>query len=401
MAYAMGAPEIRALARVVKSGFLFRYGWPGSGWRREVETFEHRFAKFIGVPFAVATTSGTASLQAAMAALGVGLGDEVIVPAFTFLATPLAVLAVGAIPIVADIDEGLGLDPKDVARKITRKTKAIIPVHMMGLVANLGPLLGLARKHDLLVIEDCCQATGGTWRNRRLGAWGDAGAFSHNHYKTLSAGEGGTVTLKTRKHFERAMLYQDAGSYFFDPRLRGLKLQYFAGHNFRMSELLGAMLNAQLDRLPGFLTKMNGIKRRMTKALAHHPVCPPAPTHDLKGDCGKALFLRVHDRAFATRFANALERKGVAVHSWFRSLESDRHIYRNWWPIMHKHGHFDPRQDPYRTTESGRKVRYTLDMAPRCLDLLGRTVAVSIDPSWSRARESEVLRTIERTVRTV
>ncbi len=402
MAYAMGTPEIKAVSAVIRGGFLFRYGYPGSGWRGEVKRFENTFARFIGVRYAVATTSGTASLQTAMAALGIGLGDEVIVPAFTFMATPLAVLAVGAIPVIADVDDGLGLDPVDVARNITRRTRAIIPVHMMGLIANLGKLLPLARRRGLKVIEDCAQATGGRWRGRRCGSLGDAGAFSHNHYKTISAGEGGTVTLKSLAHFERAMIYQDAGAYFFDPRMRHFKKDgYFAGGNFRLSELLGAQLNAQMKRLPGFLSAMNGSKRRLTAALAHHPVCPPGPVHELAGDCGKALFLRVESRGFATRLADALERKGVGTHSWFRSLESDRHIYRNWWPIMNKRGHYDRRQDPYRTTPAGRAVRYSQDMAPRCLDLLGRTVAVNIDPSWSRARERAVLGIVDRTARSI
>src|SRR5690349_15645842 len=126
MAYAMGNPEIEAVARVIRGGFLFRYGRKADGWRGEVERCETRWAKFIGVPYAVNVTSGTAALMTAMAALGIGKGDEVIVPGYTFMATPLAVLACGGIPVVADVDAGLGLDAADVARKITRRTKAII-----------------------------------------------------------------------------------------------------------------------------------------------------------------------------------------------------------------------------------------------------------------------------------
>lgn len=402
MAYAMGEPEVRAVARVIRSKFLFRYGRSQDGWRGEVERFERRWATFIGVKYAVATTSGTASLMAAMAALGIGKGDEVIVPGYTFMATPQAVLAVGGIPVIADVDEGLGLDPVDVARKVTRRTKAIIPVHMIGLVANLGPLLKLARRKKLLVIEDVCQATGGRWRGRRLGSWGDAGAFSHNHYKTISAGEGGTVTVKSREHFERVMIYQDAGSYFFDPRMRGFKSdRYFAGMNFRMSELLGAQLNAQMDRLPGLLAKMNGSKRRLWRAFRGHPVCPAAPVHDLAGDCGKTVILRVESPRLALKLGDALAAKGFWCGTWFRSLETDRHIYQNWWPVLNKRGHFDPRQDPYKTTPNGRAIRYSRDMCPRTLDLLGRSVAVNIDPGWTRAREREVIRLVDRTARTI
>jgi 8-amino-3,8-dideoxy-alpha-D-manno-octulosonate transaminase len=228
-----------------------------------------------------------------------------------------------------------------------------------------------------------------------------AGAFSHNHYKTISAGEGGTVTLNDRIHFERAMLYQDAGAYFFDPRMRKLHIKHFAGGNFRMSELLGAMLNAQMRRLPRLLRVMNSIKQRMYRALKDHPSTPCAPVHDLKGDCGKALFLRLPASRLSTPFADKLNAAGVPAQSWFRDLNSDRHIYQNWWPILDKRGHIDPRQNPYTTTEAGRKVRYSRDMAPRCLDLLARSVAVGINPNWSRARVDQVVEKIDRTARTL
>ncbi len=399
MAYAMGAPEIREVSRVIRGGFLFRYGSPASGWQGQVARFEQTFARFTGVKYAVATTSGTASLMTALASLGIGKGDEVIVPAYTFMATPLAVLAVGAVPVIADIDEGLGLDPLDTGKKITKRTRAIIPVHMQGLIANLGPLLTLARKKNLLVVEDCAQATGGSWRGRRCGSWGHAGAFSHNHYKTISAGEGGNITTNDRTVFEKAMLYQDAGAYFFDPRMRKISIPHFAGGNFRMSELLGAQLNAQMKRLPGFLKTMNRIKRRIVAALADHPVAPAAPVHDLAGDCGKVVVLRTGAPAIATKLADLLNARGVPTSSWFRDLNSDRHIYQNWWPILNKRGHIDPRQDPYKTTEAGLKVAYSKRMAPRCLDLLGRSVCIVIHPSWNDARVRQVIETVDRTAR--
>jgi len=396
MAYEMGAPEIREVAKVIRSRFLFRYGDPALGWTKQVERFEKSFARYIGTRYAVATTSGTASLMTALAALGVGKGDEVIVPGYTFIATPLSVLSVGAIPVVADVDEGLGMDPEDAKRKMSRRTRAIIPVNMAGLVANMGPLLKLARSRGVFVVEDCAQATGGSWRGRKLGSLGDAGAFSFNHYKTITAGEGGTVTLKERRHFERAMLYQDAGCYFFDPRLRRLSIPYFAGMNFRMGEILGAILNAQMKRLPGIVRRMNAIKRAIMKKLAGHPVAPPAPVHDLAGDCGKCIVLRLEEPKMATKLADRLNAGGVETASWFRSLSSDRHIYQNWWPILRKRGNIDPRQDPYRTTPAGRAVRYSRAMCPRTLELLGRSVAVQIFPGWSRGKVESVVRAVEK-----
>ena len=398
MAYEMGGAESRAVARLIRSKFLFRYGWPGSGWTGRVDKFEEIFARFVGVKYAVATTSGTASLITALAALGIGKGDEVIVPGFTFMATPLAVLAVGAVPVIADVDEGLGLDPVDVRKKISRRTRAIIPVHMTGLIANLGPLLKLARSRNIRVVEDCAQATGGSYRGRRVGSWGDAGAFSHNHYKTISAGEGGTVTVKERRQFERAMLYQDAGAYFFDPRMRKISIPYFAGLNYRMSEVLAAILLEQMKRLPRMLKSMNASKRALMKMLDGHPICPPAPVHDLEGDCGKCVILRLTDSKKAIALADRLNAGGVETASWFRSLSTDRHIYQNWWPVLSKRGNIDPRQNPYLTTPAGRAVRYSRDMCPRTLDLLGRSISVQIKPGWGRRRLEAVARTVEREV---
>lgn len=397
----MGTPEIKEVSKVLRSGWLFRYGWPKHGWTRQVERFEESVRRQVRVPYAVATTSGTASLMTAMAALGVGKGDEVIVPGYTFMATPLAVLAVGAVPIIADIDDSLGLDPDDVKRKISSRTKAIIPVHMVGLVANLGPILKTARAKRILVIEDCCQATGGSYRNRPLGSWGQAGAFSYNHYKTISAGEGGAVTLKERKHFERAMLYMDAGAFFFSPKMRHLSVKYFCGMNFRMSEVIGAVLNAQMKRLPRILRTMNRIKRRMFKALDGHPVCPPAPVVDLRGDCGKTLILRIADAGLTRRLARALEARGLPVQSWFKDFESDRHIYRNWWPVIRKNGHFDPRQDPFKTTPAGRAVKYSMNMCPRTIDLLSRSIGIGIYPNWTGAKVDSVISSIENAAKEI
>jgi len=132
------------------------------------------------------------------------------------------------------------------------------------------------------------------------------------------------------------------------------------------------------------------------RRLAGHPVCPPAPVHDLAGDCGKSLFLRLESPKLATRFADRLNAAGVDTASWFRSLSSDRHIYQNWWPILRKRGNIDPRLDPYRTTPAGRAVRYSRDMCPRTLDLLGRSVAMQIYPGWGAGKVELVIRTVEK-----
>lgn len=391
----MGEPEVRAAARVIRSQYLFRYGSPND----ETNQFEKEFARFTGARFAVATTSGTASLMAALAGLGVGMGDEVIVPGYTFIATALAVLALGAVPVVADVDQGLTLDPLEVKKKLSRRTRCIIPVHMQGLIADMDGLRKAAGKVPIL--EDACQATGGRWRGKRVGTLGAAGAFSHNHYKTMSSGEGGTVVTSDPSLHERMKMYHDAAGYYFDKRYTAFGMKYTAGLQFRMNEVQAAILRIQLKRVPGFLKRMNALKRRLHAALAGHPVCPAAPVHDMAGDCGKVVILRLDSAARATLLADRLNARGVLAHSWFRSLENDRHIYTTWDCVLKKRGHFDPRQDPYRTTPAGRAIRYSRDMCPRVLDLLRRSVALLIEPQWSVSRAGAVIKVVDRTARAV
>jgi dTDP-4-amino-4,6-dideoxygalactose transaminase len=397
MAYEMGNPEIKAVARVIRGKNLFRYGQGEPGWQGEVSRFEKRFAQFCGVKYAVANSNGTASLISSLVALGVGKGDEVIVPGYTFIATAFAVLAVGAIPVIAEVDETLTLDVEDVRKKISSRTRCIIPVHMIGLVCDLEPLLRLARSKKIFVVEDCCQATGGSYKGKRVGSWGEMGAFSHNHYKTMSAGEAGTVITNNWKYFERARMYNDAAGYLLDPKSIQYHIQYFAGMNYRMNEVQGAILNQQLNRLPGLLRRMNAIKGRMHLALKGHPVCPAALVHEMKGDCGKVVVLRLEGSKLAIKLADKLNAKGVPTSSWFRGLKSDRHIYTTWVPILEKRGSYDPRQDPYKTTPAGRAIQYSKGMCPRTVDILSRSVAVNIWPSWSKGKVDQVLKTIERT----
>ena len=184
--YRVGQKEVDAVARVLLSGELFRYHIGG-----ECERFEKRYAKYVGAKHCRMTSSGTTALTAVLGGLGLGPGDEIIVPAQTYMATAISVLSVGAIPIIVDIDESLTLCPQSVDEAVGPKTRAVIPVHMWGLSCDMDGLMAVARKHDLLVIEDACQAVGGGYEGRKLGSIGHAGAFSFNYYKNMTAGEGG------------------------------------------------------------------------------------------------------------------------------------------------------------------------------------------------------------------
>ena len=367
--YAMGKPEVEAVRKVIQSGQLFRYH--GGQVAAQTALFEKGFAATIGTKHALATTSGTASLICAMAGLGIGPGDEVIVPGYTFIATALAPLAIGAVPIIADVDESLTLDPADLERKITRYTKAIIAVHMLGLPCNMQAIQRIARRHKLLVIEDACQACGGSYRGRRLGSIGHAGAFSFNHYKILSAGEGGAVVTNDKAVYQRAMICHDGGCVFFDQNAAAQHPPFFAGSNFRVSEVTSAILNVQLGRLETILKTLRARKAAMSAILARADSFRLSRSNDVAGDCGTSLPVLFESEKDACRF---LARHKAACYM-FRPFDTNRHVYSNWEPILKQTVHH-PKWNPWAFAR--RKIRQGPGCCPQTLDILKRTVVIGV-----------------------
>ena len=282
--YRIGKEEIDAVARVIESRQLFRI----NDGLKEVDHFEEEWAATIGTKYAVCVSGGTAALIASLVGLEIGPGDEVIVPGYTFMATATAVLAAGAIPVIAEVDDTLTLDPADVEKKITKNTKAIIPVHICGFPANMDKIMELAKKYDLKVVEDACQADGGSYKGKRLGSIGDAGGFSFNHFKIISAGEGGAFVTNSKRVYERALVYHDGGSQF-RPYINGLEIQAFMGSQFRISEILGAILREQLKRLDGILTDLRRVKKTIMEALSDVNNLTFIKSNDIEGDCGSVL----------------------------------------------------------------------------------------------------------------
>jgi len=244
----LGDEEAEAAARVIRSHNVFRYYGVGDG-PHEVADFEREFAAHMGAKHALCVNAGSSALICALIGAGVGPGDEVIVPAYTWNATPNAVVAARAVPVLAEVDDSLTLDPEDVTRNLTPRTKAILPVHMRGAPANMDALTALAAEHGLAVIEDVCQAAGASYRGRRLGTFGDAGAFSLQFNKIITTGEGGVLITDRDDLLDLAIDVHDcAGSV-----RRGVGLPRFAGWNFRASEIQGAVARVQLTRLDGLL----------------------------------------------------------------------------------------------------------------------------------------------------
>lgn len=261
-----GAEERAHLQDVLDNGILMRYGFDGPRkgiWKSK--ELEKAVCETFGVKYAQLVSSGTAALTAAMSALGIGYGDEVIMPSFTFVASFEAILSVGAVPVLVDVDDTLTLDPAAVRAAITSKTKCIMPVHMCGSMADLDALQAICKEHNLLLLEDACQSIGGTYKGKKLGSIGDAGTFSFDFVKTITCGEGGVVMTNREDVYVKSDGYSDHGHDHLGVD-RGADLHPFIGYNFRISELHAAVGLAQIGKLPRIL-EMQGKNHQILKDI--------------------------------------------------------------------------------------------------------------------------------------
>ncbi|HAH85941.1 MAG TPA: aminotransferase [Armatimonadetes bacterium] len=324
-----------------------------------------------------------------------GPGDEVIVPAYTFMATALAAVAVGAVPVIAEVDETLTIDPDDVEKKISPRTKVIVPVHICGFPADMERITAVAGKHGIKVLEDSCQADGGSYKGRRLGTWGDAGAFSFNDYKILSSGEGGALVTTDPKVYERALVFHDGGA-SFRPYATELSIPIFAAQQYRVSEVTGAILRVQLSRLDGILNDLRVVKKRMLSAIADEPGLVPAKSNDAAGDCATTLAFTFPDAESAESFASADGVGGLCP------IHSGKHVYANWDPIIEKNVWHHPAMNPFNfAANKACNTNYTKDMCPRTLDILARTVLIGLSPDWTEeftAQKIEACRNAARSL---
>ena len=382
--YVIGEEEVQAVRRIIESKELFRYSGPNN----ETAQFEKEWADKIGVAHAIAVTSGTAALICGLAGLDVGPGDEVIIPGYTFMATALAPLAVGAVPIIAEVDESLTIDPRDIERKVTPRTKAVIPVDMNGLPCDMDAVMQVARKHNLKVLEDACQADGGSYKGKRLGSIGDAGAFSFNQFKIIACGEGGAVVTSDRQVYERALIHHDGGCVF---RGHDMSTPFFAGWNFRMNEVLSAIMRVQLQRLEDILAALRAEKKIMMGELEHETAFRFSPVHDAEGDCATYLGLLFESGDRARAFLQPLSEAGVSAYT---PIDSGRHVYVNWEPVLQKRGAHHPGRDAYHLAKAA--VEYSADMCPQTLSALERTVFIGTSATRSREDLMGTIATIRK-----
>jgi dTDP-4-amino-4,6-dideoxygalactose transaminase len=384
--YRIGKEEIDEVKKVIEGKVLFRV----NDGNKEVERFEKELARLVGVKYALCVTGGTAALTCALVGMGIGPGDEVIVPAYTFMATALAVAAVGAIPVLCEIDETMTLDPKDVERKMTKDVKAVIPVNMVGFACDMNSFLGMKEKYGIRILEDACQADGGSYKGKRFGSIGDAGAFSFNDFKIMSAGEGGALLTNDRSIYERALIYHDGGA-AFRPYTSELNEKIFMGTQYRVSEVTGAILRIQLQRLDGILSDLRRIKKNILTSLDKAGNLRITPSNDPQGDCATTVSLTFDTSAEARTFASY-----PGIKAWL-PIDSGKHVYSNWTPLLSGDLSHHRALNPLGLKEnSNLRKEYSADMCPKTTDILSRTVYISLHCDWNEDKVNEVIANIRK-----
>ena len=375
----IGEEEKKQVLEVLDRKYLFRYYGPEQ-YPSKVREFELKFASKIGSKYALAVNSCTSALITALVACGIGPGDEVIVSGYTFFASCAAIVDAKAIPVIAEVDETLTIDPDDVESKITPSTRAILPVHMRGVPCNMDRIMAIAEKHDLKVIEDVAQAAGGTYKGKSLGTFGDCGCFSFQYHKIITAGEGGMVVTDDERLYDRCMGYHDTAACwrpdrFAEQRYEG---ELFCGVNYRMSELTGAVMLAQLGRLDPLTAAMRRNQKRIIDQIKEAPGIKLRPVNDPAGDVGICLMFYLDDPHKVPKFVEALRAEGVAAAGVYNSGIPDWHIYAHWKHIIEKKTPTPegcPWTCPYHTSPP---VEYAVDMNPKTLDYLSRVVHIDI-----------------------
>jgi dTDP-4-amino-4,6-dideoxygalactose transaminase len=391
----MDEEEIAAALRVLKSRSPFRYY--GIDLQGEVEAFESEFASFLGVRHAVAVNSGTGALHVALSALGVGPGQEVIVPAYMWVSVVAAVVNLGAIPVLADIDETFCLDPAAVLKSITPRTTGMIVVHMSGAPANITELLKVARERGLFLLEDCAQCAGGSVNGKKVGTFGDMGIFSFQMNKNMTSGEGGAVVTNDDRLYDRAFACHDTG-YARDKNGRAvfdnLDLCLW-GRGYRIDELRASVLRVQLRKLPRIIAAMHGSKYRVRKALESLPQLRLRKIIDPQGDTSCFLISIFETPDVANRVNQALRAEGIVTSSQGVNnvvmTNWGLHIYFNIPSLVNKTS-VDKNGSPWRLSENqGSIASYHKGTCPIADGLFERSILIAIPSCLTGQDEDDIV----------
>ncbi len=378
-----GDEERKEVNDVLETGILMRYGFDGPRkgiWKSK--ELEAAICSRFGSEYAQLTSSGTAALTTAMAALGIGAGDEVIMPAFTFVASFEAVLSMGAIPVLVDIDESLTLAPDAVKAAITTKTKCVMPVHMCGSMADLDALKEICAAHKLILLEDACQSIGGTYKGKALGTIGDAGTFSFYFVKTITCGEGGVVMTNNKDIYIKSDAFTDHGHDHLGVD-RGADLHPFLGYNFRISELHAAVGLAQIKKLDTFLSLQKRNNQILRSYIQQVPGVSFRVVPDPAGDSYSFLswFLPSQDKT--EKAIEALKAAGI--------LGGNFYWYANNWHYIRKWDHLKTAKSLYALSEAQQNALTSLqnNAFAKSDAVMSRCISTAISLTWTEEQVHE------------
>jgi len=391
----MDEEEVEAAVRVLRDRSPFRYY--GVKLRGEVEQFEKEFADYLGLPYAVAVSSGTGALQTALSALGVGPGQEVIVPAYMWVAVVASVVNLGAIPILADIDDTFGINPEDLRSRITPRTRGIIAVHMSGAPINIKAIAQIASERGLFLLEDCAQANGASIADQKVGTFGDMAIFSFQMNKNMTSGEGGCLVTHDLRLYRRAVAVHDLGYsrddqgrlMFDDPDL------CVWGRGYRLDEIRGAVLRVQLRKMPMIVQNMRNSKYRIRKALERLPGLKLRRIVDPIGDTGAFLITTYDTPSIAKEINHALRAEGITTYpqglSNIRMTEWGLHLYYNIVSLVRKRG-IDVLGFPWNLVENASSEKhYEKGTCPVADSLFERSIIMSIPSCLKSADEDDII----------
>jgi len=373
--YMIGEEEKKALMEVVETGYLFRYGDESDpNFLAKVWQFEKQAAKYLGIPYTVAVNSGTSALWVALGALGIGPGDEVIVPGYTFIASITSIVFARAVPVLAEIDKSLTLDPGDVEKRITPRTRAVMLVHMLGNPGRIDEIKKITDRHNLFLIEDCAQAFGATYRGKYVGNYGDIGTYSFNIFKTITAGDGGMIATHDENRYRRAFAIHDQGHL---PLRQGVErgARTVMGLDFRMTELAAAVLLAQLSKAEGIKTRLRDLKKRFKEGIQDIRGLSFRDLPDPDGELSTLLTVFFPDAETARKAGDVLGCGVVADSGW--------HVYNNMEHVLGRKT-VDGTGCPYTCphyTEKGGEAEYGKGMLPNTDSILSRAINISIGVS--------------------
>jgi len=389
-----GATERKEVNDVLDSGVLMRYGFDGmrnGHWK--AKELERELEKKLNVKHAQLTTSGTTALNVALAVLGVGAGDEVIMPTFTFVASFESILNAGATPILVDIDDTLTLDPKSVEAAITSKTKVVMPVHMCGSMADLDALKAICDKHDIFLLEDACQAYAGTYKGKALGTIGNVGCFSFDYVKTITCGEGGALIMNDEKLAIHADQYTDHGHDHVGSD-RGAETHPILGYNYRISELNAAVGLAQIRRTDEFINIQKKNKKILKDALSNIPEVSFRRIPDEEGDTATFLSFFMPTAELSQKVVEAFKEFGIDAY-W--------NYFDNNWHYVRKWDHFKDLKALYPLSDHIKNGMQNLNSLefPKSDDYISRNISCLIKLSWSDEEVKERAKNMVKAIKSI